>query len=148
MVHALLLAAAVSLHRPSGVHAAESAAASSLFAAVNAERRRDGVPPLVLDSQLSAVALERVEDMARNNYFAHISPSGISPFDRMRVHGCQFSYAGENIALAGDEVQADKALFKSVPHRTNTLSPKYDRVGIAVMYAADGRMLFVEDFAG
>lgn len=148
MVHALLLAAAVSLHRPSSVHAAESAAASALFAAINAERRRDGVPPLVLDSQLNDVALEHVEDMAHNNYFAHVSPSGVSPFDRMRGHGCQFSYAGENIALAGDEVQADKALFKSAPHRTNTLNPKYARVGIAVMYAPDGRMLFVEDFAG
>ncbi len=148
MVHALLLAAAVSLQRPAGVHAVESRAALALFTALNAERRRDGVPALVLDTQLSEAALEHVADMARNNYFDHTSPSGISPFDRMRRYGCDFSYAGENIALAGDEAQADHALFKSAPHRENTLNPKFTRVGIAVMRAADGRMLFVEDFDG
>lgn len=142
-----MLAAAL-LHSPVDSRVAETQAATSLFAALNAERRRDGDAPLVLDYQLSEAALEHVEDMARNHYFAHESPSGVSPFDRMRRFGCEFSYAGENIALAGDEVQADRALFKSAPHRENTLNPRFRRVGIAVMYAADGRMLFVEDFAG
>lgn len=148
MVHALLMAAAFSLHRPSEVHAVEASAASALFTAVNAERRREGVAPLVLDPQLSQAALEHVEDMSHHNYFAHVSPTGVSPFDRLRRLGCEFSYAAENIAWAGDEAQADRALFKSAPHRTNTLNPKYSRVGVAVMYAADGRLLFVEDFAG
>lgn len=148
MVLALLLAAAMSLQHPADIHVSEARAASALFAAINDERSRDGDQPLVLDSLLSAAALEHVQDMARNNYFAHVSPSGVSPFDRMRRYGCEFSFAGENIALAGDEAQADRALFKSAPHRKNTLNPRFSRVGIAVMYAADGRMLFVEDFAG
>jgi uncharacterized protein YkwD len=146
-VHALLLAAAVLLHS-ADTHATEARAASELFAAINGERRVDGVPPLVLDPLLSDAALDHVADMARKKYFEHTSPDGISPFDRMRSYGCEFTFAGENIALAGDEIQADRALFKSAPHRMNTLNPKFTRVGIAVMYASDGRMLFVEDFAG
>lgn len=146
-MHALLLAAAILL-RPPEAHAAEARAASALFVAINAERREDGVPPLVLDPRLSEAALDHVADMARKNYFEHTSPDGVSPYDRMRAYGCEFTVAGENIALAGDEIQADRALFKSAPHRMNTLNPKFTRVGIAVMYASDGRMLFVEDFAG
>ena len=147
MVHALLLAAAFSLHSPGDAQIVEARAATALFAAVNAERRRDGLAPLVLDPQLGRAALEHVEDMSRNNYFAHVSPAGITPADRLRQCGVEFSFAAENIAWAGDEVQADRALFRSAPHRTNTLNPKYSRVGIAVMHAADGRLLFVEDFA-
>lgn len=146
-MHVLLLAAAVLLHSPDA-HAAEAGAASALFAAVNAERRHDGVPPVALDPRLSEAALDHVTDMARKKYFEHTSPDGISPYDRMRAYGCEFTTAGENIALAGDETQADRALFRSAPHRKNTLNPQFTRIGIAAMYAADGRMLFVEDFAG
>lgn len=148
MVHVLVAAAALSVHRQAGARAVEARAATALYAAVNRERVRDGEDPLRLDPLLGQAALEHVEDMARRHYFDHVSPTGVSPFDRMRELGCEFSYAGENIALAGDEAQADNALFKSAPHRANTLNAHYTRVGIAVMDDADGRLLFVEDFAG
>ncbi|HKU69177.1 MAG TPA: CAP domain-containing protein [Candidatus Baltobacteraceae bacterium] len=148
MLHALLLATALSAQRPADVHASEARAASALLRTLNAERRREGDAPLALDPQLGAAALEHVADMARRQYFEHTSPSGVTPFERMRRYGCEFTYAAENIALAGDAAQADSALFKSAPHRMNTLNPRFTRVGIAVTYAADGRMLFVEDFAG
>lgn len=128
--------------------ARESRAASALYASLNRERRADGLPPLRIDPQLNAAALDHVLDMATNGYFDHDSPRGVTPWDRMRSHNCAFSYAGENLALAGSAVQADHALFKSAPHRANTLSPNFTRVGIAVMSARDGSLLFVEDFAG
>jgi uncharacterized protein YkwD len=123
-------------------------AASALFADVNRERRSHGLTPLRIDSTLNGAALEHVVDMARNRYFAHVSPQGVTPWERMRAHDCTFQYAGENLALASDAEQADRALFASLAHRENTLSPNYTRVGIAVMQAADGRLIFVEDFAG
>jgi uncharacterized protein YkwD len=142
-----LILAALLQPSPGAAHAAEARAASTLFAAVNAERRARGVPPLALDPQLTEAALEHVQDMARKRYFAHVSPSGVTPFDRMRAAGCVFLNAAENIALAGDEARADRALFASEPHRRNTLNSKYTRIGVAAMFAADGRMLFVEDFS-
>jgi uncharacterized protein YkwD len=146
MLHALMLAAA--LHPAAGVHVRESRAASSLYAALNEERREHGLPTLALDPGLNAAALDHVADMAQNHYFDHDSPSGVTPWDRMRRHDCAFSVAGENIALAGSAIQAERALFKSAPHRANMLSPQFTRVGIAVMVSQNGRLLFVEDFAG
>ena len=145
-MHALLLALAT-IAQPPAVLAREARAATVLFARLNQERRQDGLPALELDPELDAAASEHVADMARNNYFEHTSPGGITPFDRMRRLGCTFSYAGENIALADDAAQADRALFKSTPHRENTLNARFNRVGIAVMTNAQGRLLFVEDFS-
>lgn len=146
-MHALMLATLLMQH-PVAPRISESRAATALYVHLNKERRAQGLPRLQLDPLLSDAALDHVQDMARNHYFEHTSPLGVSPFDRMRRVGCAFSYAGENIALASDETQADGALYKSAPHRANILNGRYTRVGIAVMYASDGRMLFVEDFAG
>lgn len=146
MLVALMLAAA--LQPPPAVLAREARAASALYAALNTERRVQGLPALELDRRLNAAALDHVIDMAEHGYFDHTSPQGVTPWDRMRSQNCEFSYAGENIALAGSAVQADHALFKSAPHRANTLSANFTRVGIAVMRSGDGRLLFVEDFAG
>lgn len=129
------------------MHAIVMAAALSLFGDVNRERAAHGLRPLVLDSQLSGVAEEHASDMAQRRYFSHTSRTGSSPFDRMRAAGVSFTYAGENIAMAPNEVVADAALFKSLPHRANTLSESYTRVGIAVVRDEQGNLLFVEDFS-
>lgn len=136
------------LQPAAAVSVRESHAASALYASLNRERVREGLPPLQLDPGLSQAALEHVVDMAHNNYFEHTSPGGVTPWQRMHLHNIAFSYAGENLALAGSAVQADHALFRSAPHRANSLSPKFTRVGIAVMATREGELLFVEDFAG
>ena len=121
--------------------------AIALFKDVNRERQAHGVRPLVLDARLSGVAGLHASDMMSRKYFAHLTPDGVSPFDRMRAAGCPFEYAGENIALASDEHDADAALFASFPHRQNTLSTSYRRVGIGVASDDDGDVYFVEDFS-
>lgn len=147
MLHALALAAVV-VQQPAAVSARESQAAAIVYVSLNRERRHAGLPPLQLDANLNGAAYEHVADMARNNYFDHVSPSGQTPWDRIRAHNFFYAYAGENIALAGSGIQADRALFNSPPHRANILSPNFTRVGIAVMRSHDGRLLFVEDFGG
>lgn len=145
-MHALLLAA-LAVSQANAVVQREARAASVLFERVNQERKDEGLSRVVLDPLLSQAAIEHVADMARHNYFEHTSPAGVTPFERMRHFGCSFSYAGENIALADSAIQADRALFKSAPHRENTLNGRFTRVGIAVMSDAEGRLLFVEDFS-
>jgi len=146
MVHALIIGTILAMPR-ADVHAAEAQAATSLYYHLNEERRGRGLAPLALDARLSEAAVKHVVDMSSQNYFAHESASGESPFDRMREAGCSYRFAGENLALAPGEREADSALFASAPHRRNTLSPNYRRVGIAVMFNADGELLFVEDFS-
>lgn len=145
MLPAFLLAAILSQPQ-AGVVQREARAATALYAALNSERRNNGLPQLELDPDLSDAAVEHVTDMAEHQYFEHTSPAGVTPWERMRNHGCFFSSAGENIALAGSGPEAASALFKSTPHRANILSPRFTRVGIGVSVASDGQLLFVEDF--
>ena len=128
------------------VHAAEARAATALYYDVNQERRTHGLPPLQLDSRLNQAAVEHVAEMSNAEYFDHTSLNGQSPFERMHDAGCAYTYAGENLAEAPSEHLAASALFASAPHRQNTLSVNYHRVGIAVMFNDAGELLFVEDF--
>ena len=47
----------------------------------NQERAKQGLEPLELDTELSAVAGDKSLDMQKNNYFSHTSPTYGSPFD-------------------------------------------------------------------
>lgn len=145
MLPALMLAAV--LQQPAATNR-EAHAAAALYASLNRERRAAGLQPLQIDPTLNEAAADHVADMAQRGYFDHDSPSGVTPWERMRSHDCTFSYAGENLALAPSARQAERALFNSPPHRANMLSRNFTRVGIAVMVSHDGGLLFVEDFAG
>jgi len=118
-----------------------------LFADLNRVRIERGLPALQLDARLSGVAATHARDMAQNNFFAHLSRDGRTPFDRLRDGGIQFRYAGENIAMSPSASTASDALYNSAPHRENMLDPNYRRVGIAVSKRADGELFFVEDFS-
>ena len=65
---------------------------------VNEIRRSNGLSELTLNEELSRVARIKSEDMAKNNYFSHNSPTYGSPFDMMKRFGISYRAAGENIA--------------------------------------------------
>src|SRR6185295_3795317 len=51
---------------------------------VNQERRIAGLKPLAPDPELTEVARRHSTDMFMRSYFAHETPDGIDPFERMR----------------------------------------------------------------
>lgn len=104
---------------------------------VNQERRAAGLQPLQADPELTEVARRHSADMFARGYFAHDTPEGISPFDRMRAANVRFTTAGENLALAPTIPVAHTGLMNSPGHRANILRPQFGRVGIGVM---DGGM--------
>jgi uncharacterized protein YkwD len=128
------------------MHGLLLSAALSLLGDINRERAAHGMQPLIVDARLADVATAHASDMASQRYFSHVSHDGATPFDRMKDAGLPYRYAGENIALAPDERTADSMLFASAPHRRNTLSPQYRRIGIGVARDRQGNLLFVEDF--
>lgn len=65
---------------------------------VNEERAKYNVAPLKWDDSLAALAESHCEDMIDRNFFAHNTPDGQTPFDRMKAAGISYSSAGENIA--------------------------------------------------
>jgi uncharacterized protein YkwD len=104
---------------------------------VNRERQAQGLPTLAPDPELTEVARRHSADMFARGYFAHDTPEGISPFDRMRDSGVRFLTAGENLALAPTIEVAHTGLMNSPGHRANILRREFGRVGIGVM---DGGM--------
>lgn len=104
---------------------------------VNEERRAQGLQPLAPDPELTEVARRHSADMFMRGYFAHDTPEGITPFDRMRDAGVRFLTAGENLALAPTIEVAHTGLMNSPGHRANILRKEFGRVGIGVM---DGGM--------
>ncbi|MDI6870636.1 MAG: CAP domain-containing protein [Bacillota bacterium] len=104
---------------------------------INADRAKNGLPALTLNSDLAKVAHVKAEDMALNGYFDHNSPTYGSPFDMMRQFGISYRAAGENIARASSVERAEELFLNSSGHRANILSTTYTQVGVGV-YVHDG----------
>ena len=104
---------------------------------VNQERQAAGLSPLQADPELTEVARKHSADMFARGYFAHDTPEGLSPFDRMKAANVRFTTAGENLALAPTLQIAHTGLMNSPGHRANILRREFGRVGIGVM---DGGM--------
>jgi uncharacterized protein YkwD len=100
---------------------------------VNEERRAAGLRPLAPDPEMTEVARAHSTDMFARGYFAHVSPDGLSPFDRMTRAGVNFRVAGENLALAPTLHVAHTGLMNSPGHRANILQPSFGRLGIGIM---------------
>ena len=104
---------------------------------VNRERVAAGLQPLAPDPEQTEVARRHSADMFARGYFAHDTPEGLTPFDRMRAANVRFITAGENLALAPTISVAHTGLMNSPGHRANILRREFGRVGIGVM---DGGM--------
>lgn len=122
-----------------------------LLTLTNEARASAGLVPLSLNSELANAAAGKAEDMFTNNYWAHISPSGVTPWDFIRGAGYNYSYAGENLARGYDSAKdAMNAWMTSPEHKANILSPNYTDVGFAVsegtLTGDPNTVLIVEEF--
>ncbi|MFJ8415056.1 CAP domain-containing protein [Bacillus paramycoides] len=97
----------------------------------NAERTKQGLPALKIDTELSKVARIKSEDMQKNNYFDHNSPTYGSPFDMMKKFGISYKSAGENIAQ-GQRTPEEvvQAWMNSAGHRANILNSGFTHIGV------------------
>lgn len=97
----------------------------------NAERAKQGLPALKIDTELSKVARIKSEDMQKNNYFDHNSPTYGSPFDIMKKFGISYTSAGENIAQ-GQRTPEEvvQAWMNSAGHRANILNNGFTHIGV------------------
>ena len=99
----------------------------------NKTRALHNLPPVGENSLLDKAAQEKAEDMIRNGYFGHFSPSGVSPWHWIKKTGYNYHYAGENLALNFiDSGTVMRAWLNSPSHRANLLDSHYKNIGIAV----------------
>lgn len=99
----------------------------------NQARVAQKLPPLNVNSLLTKAAQAKAQDMIAGHYFAHISPSNVTPWTWFKKSGYNYKYAGENLAI--DFTQSEdviQAWLSSPSHRKNLLSANYTDIGVAV----------------
>ncbi|MCP3029968.1 CAP domain-containing protein [Halobacillus sp. A1] len=97
----------------------------------NEERAKQGLEPLELDTELSAVAKDKSIDMQQNNYFSHDSPTHGSPFDMMNAYGIDYTTAGENIAMGQTSPEeVVQGWMNSQGHRENIMNSSFTHIGV------------------
>lgn len=114
---------------------------------LNQERLRNGLNVLVRDTTIDEVARAHSGDMLKRGYFAHETPEGTSPFERMLQGGVRFRAAAENLALAPNAEIAHQGLMDSPGHRANILDGDFTRVGIGAVRVAGMGRIFTQNFA-
>jgi uncharacterized protein YkwD len=117
-----------------------------MLSLVNQERVAAGLRPLAPDPELTEVARRHSADMFARGYFAHDTPEGLDPFDRMREANVRFVTAGENLALAPTVQVAHRGLMNSPGHRANILFPQFGRVGIGIMDGGIRGLMISQEF--
>jgi uncharacterized protein YkwD len=116
------------LGRKSDIQTAE------LLVDTNNKRATEGLANLQLNDQLSKAAFLKAQNMFSEQYWAHVSPSGIEPWKWFGDVGYNYSYAGENLAKNYPTAQATVAAWMNSPtHRENILNKEYTDIGFAVV---------------
>ena len=114
---------------------------------VNKERKANGLSSLSLDSQLAKLAQLKAEDLAKNAYFSHTSPTYGSAFDMMKTYGVSYKTAGENIAKGQKTAESVMdSWMNSSGHRANILKSDYTKIGVGYAKSADGTTYWVQMF--
>lgn len=97
----------------------------------NEERVHDDMGRLTRSEVLDRAATQKAEDMARYEYFAHYSPTGVSPWHWFDEVGYDYLHAGENLAIHFTDSDAVVDAWMSSPtHRENILNENYHEIGV------------------
>ena len=105
---------------------------NALVSQANTSRTSDNLPTLHESPLLDVAAEQKANDMVANNYFAHTSPAGISPWHWFEKVGYSFTYAGENLAVNfSDSQDVTNAWMNSPEHRANILNTNFTEIGMA-----------------
>jgi uncharacterized protein YkwD len=125
----------------------DSESETEMFNVTNEERRKHGIGSLSWDDDLSKVGREYGIDMWQRKFFGHYSPEGENVGDRLRNMDIDFTYAGENLALAPGVTIAHVGLMNSEGHRENILDKNYKKLGIGCVDNGVYGKIFVQVFS-
>lgn len=128
--------------------AAMSDQESRILQLCNAERQKNALKALKSNMDLTKLARLKSDDMVKNNYFDHQSPTYGSPFDMLKKYGVSYMYAGENIALNQNADAAFKAWMNSEGHRKNILNPNFTELGVGIAQKSGASYVYTQMFIG
>ncbi len=119
---------------------------AALVEAHNKERAKENLPPLKLAPLLEEAARGHAKDMADRDKMSHDGTDGSTPQQRIVRAGYHYLTAGENVANGyGDVKKVMQGWMDSPPHKTNVLGD-FDEIGVARVYAEDGKPYWCADF--
>lgn len=105
---------------------------SVLVDLTNKDRLSMDLMPLSRSNILDTAAALKADDMVMYSYFAHTSPSGVTPWAWFDEVGYTFRYAGENLAVNfTDSEKVENAWMNSPSHKENILNPDFTEIGLA-----------------
>ncbi len=100
----------------------------------NVERLKAGLSTLKINARLTASAGNKLQDIFKQQYFEHISPSGHGVSDLTKQSSYDYVIVGENLALGsfGSNQALLSAWMASPGHKANIIDPRYQDIGVAV----------------
>lgn len=113
---------------------------------INEYRNENGLEDLTIDAKLQETAKIKAEDLVKNNYFSHTSPTLGTPFELMKSQGIRYKIAGENLAGNISSEKAVEAWINSKDHRENILEKKFHKTGIFVIESPVYGKIYVQLF--
>lgn len=114
----------------------------------NEFRAQYNLEPLKYDRLLEQIAIIKVNDMIKGNYFEHYSPDYGQPWDLATIFDYKFVGYGENIARHFKTPKHTILGWMNSPgHRKNMLNEQYTHIGVAVEKDAEGNFYWVQHFA-
>lgn len=104
---------------------------------VNAERAKEGLAPLTINTKVQAAAQVRARECEQS--FSHTRPNGSSFATALKEQNVSYRSAGENIAWgqrSPEEVM--KGWMNSPGHRANIMNPNFTTIGVGYYQNANG----------
>ena len=121
-------------------------AEQQIVALVNRDRARAGLPPVIADARLAAIARAHCHDMIDHDFVGHLSPRTGTAMDRVHRAGLKPDLVFENVGRVYSADQAESGFLGSPGHRGNLLDPRAHRIGVGVVFGPEvtgTRPLFV-----
>lgn len=92
-----------------------------------------GLAGLKESGVLDIAAAQKLQDMIGNQYFAHFSPAGVTPWHWFEVNKYSYTSAGENLAIGFLDAKSTVQAWSNSPsHRQNMANSGYQEIGVAV----------------
>ena len=107
---------------------------SDLLQQTNKTRRSYNVGELKLSDKLCEAANKKAQNMFDDQYWSHVSPSGVQPWQWLNDIDYNYNEAGENLAKSFTSTSAVMTAWMNSPgHKSNILNDDFTEVGFAVV---------------
>ena len=109
-----------------------------LITFINKERQSNGIPPLLINWEVTRLARYKSEEMVNHGLFDHESLVYGNPAQLLDSFHIGYSYAGANIAMGHETPEDVLSAWNSSPgHKANIFNPNFLSAGVGLSYDDD-----------